>query len=117
MLSYLCFEGECIDIANKVLQVIFGHLEGLQHALHVVKFVVRSNGIQKIYLQICTILKSHDKLARYHQQLAALELFAAHSNLFKEALVDPSGLKGCVDVCHNLLKACVHTKEEEHSKA
>ena len=119
VLSRLAILTELLTVpeAKEEDQALTGRLEGLQHALHVAKFVVSSDRIKKIYSQICTILKSLDELARYHQPLAALELFAAHSDLFKEALVDPSDPKGCVDVCRNLLKACVHANKDVHSKA
>ena len=106
-------------------RILTGRLEGLQHALHVVQFVEVAGTPEKIrliYSHICEILSKLAKVSErggeFHQQFAALELFAAHSNLFKEVLVDPSDLKNLCDVrLHDLLQACVHRNDDVHTKA
>ena len=109
---------------KKEQQMLTGCLEGLSYAVSVLDFVkaffTESSGNAKlIFTCICSALEElvAGKLNRYHLPIAALQLFAGHAGLFKDALFAGLGRLNSVSFCKMLLDSCRHHNKEVSSKA
>lgn len=111
---------------KKEQQVLTGCLEAISYAVSVPEFVTaffekKPENAKLIFGCVYSALEElvAGNLNRYHLPIAALQLFASHTEHFKNVLMNPGTLQrvNVVSMCKMLLESCRHHNRDVSSKA